>query len=280
MPVAVELNGLLPGLGPGRGAPGRGPEPPGRGAPGRAPPGPCGRGVDGREPWPPGPGWSERMPWPRSWAPRSWAPRSWAPRSWPPRSWPPRSWPPRSWPRDADRPARRDGGRDGPVPYPGRPCLPGCGSRPGSPGTSAARAPWGRREQPGWPGDPAARVGRSPGTGPGGRRLRDRRQLAAGVGSRGGPLAAAPSGAAARSAEPLADPAGAGLATGGDAETVPPPPPRPAGLHGPPEGPARCHLAAAHRPDGRRRAARTASVPATAGLNVLVVPPCRRRMLP
>jgi hypothetical protein len=35
------------------------------------------------------------------------------------------------------------------------------------------------------------------------------------------PLAAAPSGAAARSAEPLADPTDAGLAAGGDAETVP-----------------------------------------------------------
>ena len=51
MPVAVELNGLLPGLGPGRGAPERGPGAPGLGAPGRGPPDPCGRGPDGRAPW-------------------------------------------------------------------------------------------------------------------------------------------------------------------------------------------------------------------------------------
>src|SRR5438067_4217441 len=50
MPVAVELNGLLPGLGPGRGAPERGPGAPGLGAPGRGPPDPCGRGADGLEP--------------------------------------------------------------------------------------------------------------------------------------------------------------------------------------------------------------------------------------
>ncbi len=66
MPVAVELNGLLPGRGPGRGAPGRGA--PGRGAPGRgalAPgaPAPAGRGAAGRAPAP---------PWGRSWA--RWAP--------------------------------------------------------------------------------------------------------------------------------------------------------------------------------------------------------------
>jgi hypothetical protein len=36
------------------------------------------------------------------------------------------------------------------------------------------------------------------------------------------PLAAAPSGAAARSAEPFADPSGAGLAAGGEPVTVPP----------------------------------------------------------
>ena len=42
MPVAVELNGLLPGLGPGRGAPGRGPGPPDLGAPGRGAPGALG----------------------------------------------------------------------------------------------------------------------------------------------------------------------------------------------------------------------------------------------
>jgi hypothetical protein len=54
MPVAVELNGLLPGLGPGRGAPERGA--PGRGAPGRDAPGPDGpdvRGAPGRVPWVP-----------------------------------------------------------------------------------------------------------------------------------------------------------------------------------------------------------------------------------
>ena len=54
MPVAVELNGLLPGLGPGRGAPGRGPDPPGLGAPGRGAPGPWVLGADGRDagaPW-------------------------------------------------------------------------------------------------------------------------------------------------------------------------------------------------------------------------------------
>jgi hypothetical protein len=50
MPVAVELNGLLPGLGPGRGAPEREPGAPGLGAPGRGAPGPCGRGVDGLGP--------------------------------------------------------------------------------------------------------------------------------------------------------------------------------------------------------------------------------------
>ena len=52
MPVAVELNGLLPGLGPGRGAPGRGPDPPGLGAPGRGAPGPWVLGADGLPPWP------------------------------------------------------------------------------------------------------------------------------------------------------------------------------------------------------------------------------------
>ena len=57
MPVAVELNGLLPGLGPGRGAPGRGPDPPGLGAPGRGAPDPWVRGADGLVPWP---GWSGR----------------------------------------------------------------------------------------------------------------------------------------------------------------------------------------------------------------------------
>ena len=50
MPVAVELNGLLPGLGSGRGAPEGEPGAPGLGAPGRGAPGPCGRGVDGLEP--------------------------------------------------------------------------------------------------------------------------------------------------------------------------------------------------------------------------------------
>ena len=40
MPVAVELNGLLPGRGPGRGPPGRGPDPPGLGAPGLGAPDP------------------------------------------------------------------------------------------------------------------------------------------------------------------------------------------------------------------------------------------------
>ena len=48
MPVAVELNGLLPGLGPGRGPLGRGPDPPGLGAPGLGAPGPEGREVAGR----------------------------------------------------------------------------------------------------------------------------------------------------------------------------------------------------------------------------------------
>ena len=51
MPVAVELNGLLPGRGPGRGAPGRGPGAPGLGAPGRGAPGPWGLGADGLAPW-------------------------------------------------------------------------------------------------------------------------------------------------------------------------------------------------------------------------------------
>ena len=58
MPVAVELNGLLPGRGPGRGAPWRGPGAPGLGAPGRGAPGPWGLGADGLVPWswrPPGP---------------------------------------------------------------------------------------------------------------------------------------------------------------------------------------------------------------------------------
>ena len=57
MPVAVELNGLLPGLGPGRGAPGRGPGPPDLGAPGRGAPGPWVLGADGLTR---GPGWSGR----------------------------------------------------------------------------------------------------------------------------------------------------------------------------------------------------------------------------
>jgi len=60
MPVAVELNGLLPGRGPGRGAPGRGPGAPGLGAPGRGAPGPWVLGADGRAPW----------PWP--WSGRPW----------------------------------------------------------------------------------------------------------------------------------------------------------------------------------------------------------------
>ena len=47
MPVAVELNGLLPGLGPGRGPLGRGPEPPALGAPGLGAPGPEVLGADG-----------------------------------------------------------------------------------------------------------------------------------------------------------------------------------------------------------------------------------------
>jgi len=54
MPVAVELNGLLPGLGPGRGAPGLGAAgPPGRGAPGRGAPGPDVRGAPGLAAAPP-----------------------------------------------------------------------------------------------------------------------------------------------------------------------------------------------------------------------------------
>jgi hypothetical protein len=55
MPVAVELNGLLPGLGPGRGPPGRWPAPPGLGAPDRGAPGPdvlgeAGLAPDGPDP--------------------------------------------------------------------------------------------------------------------------------------------------------------------------------------------------------------------------------------
>jgi hypothetical protein len=50
MPVAVELNGLLPGLGPGRGPLGRGPAPPGLGAPDRGAPGPAVLGVAGLDP--------------------------------------------------------------------------------------------------------------------------------------------------------------------------------------------------------------------------------------
>jgi len=55
MPVAVELNGLLPGLGPGRGAPWRGPGAPCLGAPclgapGLGAPPPWGLGADGRGP--------------------------------------------------------------------------------------------------------------------------------------------------------------------------------------------------------------------------------------
>ena len=51
MPVAVELNGLLPGRGPGRGAPGRGPGAAGLGAPGRGAPGPWGLDAAGLAPW-------------------------------------------------------------------------------------------------------------------------------------------------------------------------------------------------------------------------------------
>jgi hypothetical protein len=51
MPVAVELNGLLPGRGPGRGPPGRGPPGVGgRGVPGREAPEAWGRGAEGRLP--------------------------------------------------------------------------------------------------------------------------------------------------------------------------------------------------------------------------------------
>ena len=59
MPVAVELNGLLPGLGPGRGAPVR--AFPGRGAPGRGAPGPDVRGVVGLA-WVPPPPWGPEAP--------------------------------------------------------------------------------------------------------------------------------------------------------------------------------------------------------------------------
>jgi hypothetical protein len=81
MPVAVELNGLLPGLGPGRGGPERGVLE--RGTPGRGVPGPPGRGAPGRGPWVP---WL-RVPWP-PWVP--WLSLGRGPPPWPP--WPP--WPP------------------------------------------------------------------------------------------------------------------------------------------------------------------------------------------
>ena len=155
MPVAVELNGLLPGLGPGRGAPGRGPDPPGLGAPGRGHQVP---GSAARTACAPGPlwlGWSGR----------------------------PAGAPGRCPPEPPGAPGRGAEGRVW-LPGPSR----GCGSRPGWPGSSAARAPSGRSGSPGdW--SRLGEIGLRPG--PGRRRRRDRRQRGRRIGghrSRGGPV--------------------------------------------------------------------------------------------
>ena len=162
MPVAVELNGLLPGRGPGRGAPGRGPGAPGLGAPGRGAPDPWGLGADGLAAWP---GWSERPAEP----PRCpEAPPGALGRGAEGRGWPP--------------PALRK-----------------------SAGVAGVRGGAGTREAPelSWGRGSAGRETGDSGTG--GSRL------AAASGADVVPLAAAPPGAAARSAEPLAVPSGAGL---------------------------------------------------------------------
>ncbi len=156
MPVAVELNGLLPGLGPGRGAPGRGPEPPGLGAPGRGAPDPWVLGADGRAPWPPwtslarlvgtarGGAWAlpARAAWPAATGSRrpGWDPLA-----------PLDSWPPLTCPRAAEV------GRGGRGPW-----------RSWHPrGAGSARSPLGPR------------LGRP---GPGRGRRRDRRQPASRIG--------------------------------------------------------------------------------------------------
>ena len=192
MPVAVELNGLLPGLGPGRGAPGRGPGPPDLGAPGRGAPVPWVLGADGLAPWP---GWSGR---------------------------------PAGAPGRCPEAARRAGTRSrGPEPGPLEPLAPlarpgtaevsrgGRGPRrTGHPrGTGAARSPLGPRV--------GLRVvlGSGPGrdAGDGGTGGTGR---AATSGAAAVPLTAAPSGAAARSAEPLAVPSGTVLGAGAAAEAA------------------------------------------------------------
>jgi hypothetical protein len=172
MPVAVELNGLLPGRGPGRGAPERGPGAAGLGAPGRGAPGPWGLDAAGLAPWswrpaePPG-----RCPG----APPGVLGRGAEGRGWV-----------RWSPPGLRKSAGVAGGRGGP------------GTR-GVPGLS-----WGRVSA-GWEtGD----------GGTGGSRL------AAASDTAEAPVAAAPSGAAARSAEPLAVPSGTVLGAAAVPATV------------------------------------------------------------
>ena len=160
MPVAVELKGLLPGRGPGRGAPERGPCAPGLGAPGRGAPGPAGLGADGLAPWswrPPGP------PVPPGRCPAA---------------------PPGALGRGA-------GGRGCPPP----------GLRK-SAGVAGVRGGSGTREAPGLSWGRGSAVPEVGDGGTGGS------CLAAASGADEVPLAAAPPGAAARSAEPLAVPSG------------------------------------------------------------------------
>ena len=176
MPVAVELNGLLPGRGPGRGAPGRGPGAPGRGAAGRGAPGPWVRGGDGRAPWPPWDGWSER---------------------------------PGRCPPEPGAPGRGAEGRAVPVPGP----VPGPRK---SAGVTGGRGALGAPDPPGVPcGHGSAGTGPGRDMGDGGTGGSRRAAGSAAPGPPEVPLAAAPSGAAARSALPLAARSGAALGTGG-----------------------------------------------------------------
>ena len=195
MPVAVELNGLLPGLGPGRGAPGRGPDPPAWAHPAGEHQVP---GSSARTAWRPGPDPAGRDgPRGRPGAARESRPAR--------RDAEPRAGPGPLGPGPLARPRTAEVGRGGRGPRrSGHPR--GTGTRPESPGSSGrsgsrVRARAGTRATAG----PAAAAG------PPRREPRD-----------GSPLAAAPSGAAARSAEPLAVPSGAVLGAGAAAAGPPP----------------------------------------------------------
>ena len=190
MPVAVELNGLLPGLGPGRGAPGRGPDPPGLGAPGRGAPGPWVLGAEGLPPGPPWPGWSGR----------------------------PAGAPGRCPPEPPGAPGRGAEGRVWlPWPVPGLRKSAGVAGVLGGPGTlGAPGVPWGLESVWGRSGSGPGRDAGDGGTG-GSRRA----AVSGATGAAAVPFTAAPSGAAARSAEPLAAPSGAVRGTGGTPEAVP-----------------------------------------------------------